>query len=463
MRWSKHRLILAAGIGTVLIFAALIAYAFGLSSESGSTFGAYSTYRSDPIGMMAVYNALDHIDGYQVERYIRDFETLPLGSGTTLVIAGAAISPDPVPVLDAVEGFAATGGRVVIAFYPLHEDSTLGRLHDFIEDRDHPELKKKDAPEEGSVEKSPDEGANDVPPTVVPVVAPPPEDDADKKAATPADKDNAEEASPGEEDEEPEAAMGFGPPQEDVSERWKFDYGFEKPGASTHFGLLDKAMDVEPLFSGHSGLYFTPLEADHWTVVYGTAASGDEPLRAIIMECKIGSGSVVLCSDAFFLSNEALQKHYDPQLLSWLFGKQSRVLFSEVHLGTKQQDRVMTLVRRYRLHGVFFGLALIGVLFVWHHAATLVPRRESAARKGPATGAERSHQDGLDNLLARFIPPSQLLGTCVREWAQQFHNDPKGPAVQRLVAARRSLAKGSAGESELVAAYNEIAREIHHR
>lgn len=463
MRWSKQSLILLAGTGTILLFAVLMVWVFGLSSESGSNFGAYSTYRSDPVGMMAVYNALDRIDGYEVERYIKGYENLPLGAGATLVIAGAGINPDPVPVLDAVEGFAATGGRVVIAFFPLHEDSSLRALDDFIEDRDHRDFKKKGSDDVESGESTPGGGTSVPGPADVPTTAPEPNADDGKEPATSTAQSEEDETPGGDEKQAPEDAMEFGPPLQDISERWEFQYGFEKPGGPTHHALLDRSLAVEPMFSGHSGLYFTPITSDRWKIVYGTATSDASSARAVVMERKIGSGSVVLCSDAFFLSNEALQKHYDPQLLSWIFGEQKRILFSEVHLGTQQQDRIMTLVRRYRLHGMVFGLVLVTLLFVWRHGATLVPRQEFVSKKGPATGAERSHQEGLDNLLARFIPQDQLLGTCVREWSQHFHNDPKGAAVQRLVSARRTAARGAAVEAELVAAFNEIAREIHHK
>lgn len=454
MRLTRQRFLLAMGTCTVILFAALFVHVFGLSGESGSNFAPYSTYRSDPLGMMAVYNALGALPDTDVARYIQDFDQLPNGSGATLVIAGTSLGPDPVPVLEYLEGFAATGGRVVIAFFPIQNDATLDDLDDFIRERDDK------AGED--VEKPSPEGEKTDP-------APPPEPQEEAAADTLPEPEKSEsdpldgpadtEKEKGE-DEEEEAGMDFGPPLQDISERWDFDYGFERSGPKPMLARLDDALPFQPTFEGRSGLYFIPAD-EKWKLIYGKEQPDGAPARAGVMERRIGSGSVVLCSDAFFLSNEAMREHRDPEFLAWIFGGRRTMLFSEAHLGTQQQDRIMTLVRRYRLHGVLFGLVLVGALFVWRHAATLIPRQEPPARMAPATHAERSHQDGLDNLLARFIPRAQLLDTCVREWSQQFHNDPKGPAVRRLIETRQGASKHPGGEAELVAAYNEISREIH--
>lgn len=180
------------------------------------------------------------------------------------------------------------------------------------------------------------------------------------------------------------------------------------------------------------------------------------------MERKIGEGTLVICSDAFFLSNEALQNHRDTELLAWLIDGRQKVLFSEAHLGTQQQDRIMTLIRRYRLHGVLFGFILMGLLFVWHHGATLLPRQDLAARPAPTSQTERSHQDGLDNLLSRFIPREQLLDTCLREWSQHLHNTPIDPIIKQFMAqSDASASPAGKKNTDPVAAYNDIVRKIH--
>ncbi len=453
MRLSRRNLVLFAGALTALTGVAVFVHVFGLSSESGTTFAPYSTYRSDPMGMMALYNALDRLDEVKTDRYIGDFSELPLGKDTTLLIAGAGVGPDPAPVLDVLEGFAATGGRIIIAFFPIGEDASLDALDDIIRARDR-------AAEEDRESSTPlvtegDEKAEEKPTAEAdtpPIAVEAPDDG----------QEPAEEPDPEDETEPQGETMDFGPPVEDISERWDFEYGFEEPAAVTHLDRLDDTLPIQPSLEGRSGLYFIPPE-EGWIAIYGKAVLEGASSWVGVMERKVGSGTIVLCSDSFFLSNEALRNNRNSEFLSWLMGGNRTVLFSEAHLGTQQQDRIMTLVRRYRLHGVVFGFLLLGALFVWHHAATLIPRREVDERPAAATSTERSHQDGLDNLLARFIPRNELLGTCVREWCQQFQHNPKLTQVRQIAASRKHSDSRHGTEAELVATYNEIARELHHK
>lgn len=444
MRFSRRHGILIAAAFTVVAGGFALLRIFGLNSAGGITFAPYSTYRSDPLGMMALYNAVGRLDGLQVERYIGDFSELPLGKGATLFIAGAGLGPDPVPVLDTLEGFVATGGRLVIAFFPLGDDGTLDDLEDALQERDRRE-------------------APDSPPTDEENL----DDESEKNAAaddksSPDDQHSEALPEPDDEAEPDEEMMEFGPPVEDISERWTFDYEFEPPNGPIHLDRLNDAVPVAPTLEGRSGLYFVP-PAEGWTPVYGKKVLAEGAPWCGVMERKVGAGTVVLCSDAYFLSNEALRANRNPELLAWLLGGNSSVLFSEAHLGTQQRDRIMTLVRRYRLHGVLFGFALLGVLFVWHNAASLIPRREASTRPQPASAAERSQQDGLDNLLVRFISRRDLLETCVREWRQHLPNDPKANRVKQIVASQVATKQGLEKEQDLIDAYNEIARELHHK
>jgi hypothetical protein len=453
MRVNRRHIALITAVLTITAGVAAFLRILDLSGESGTTFAPYSTYRSDPMGMMALYNALDRLEAVRTDRYIGDFSELPLGRETTLIIAGAGVGPDPVPVLDALEGFAATGGRIVIAFYPIGDDLSLEALDDALRQRD----RAAEEEEDHSEPKPPEEEAGD---TKESSSADNQSVDRDKSAVE--EQDSTKDADEEHETEPQGESMDFGPPVEDISERWNFEYEFKVPDKEVQLTRVEDTLPVQPTLEGRSGLYFIP-SGDAWTPIYGTVVQEGQSPWVGVMERKVGAGSVVLCSDAFFLSNEALRKDRDPELLAWMIGGNPTVIFSETHLGTQQQDRIMTLVRRYRLHGVVFGFALLGILFVWHHATTLIPRSNVAPRATPANATERSHQDGLDNLLARFIPRSELLDTCVKEWSQQFQHDAKLPQVRQMAASRTRGEKKDITEDELVAAYNEIARELHHK
>lgn len=417
--------IVAGGVVLVLSLALFI-HIFGLAMEGGRTFAPYSTYRSDPVGTMALYGALDALPGHTAERFIGDFLELPHGGGKTLIIPGASLGADPTPILESLDGFAAQGGRVVIAFSPQIDKNLFRNFLEELEEGDDAS-KKETSPQDGDGGPQPDESEGEA---------------TDEKREAP-------------EEGEKKETRRRPPNTTDISERWGFTYGYTP--LSTGAGAVrdDGAPAIEPRIELRAGLYFVPGD-DRWRVIYRREPSRSDVTTAVVMERPMGSGTIVLSSDSYFLSNEALRVHPAPDFLAWIAGDGTTSLFSEVHLGTQQRDRIMTLMRRYRLHGVLFAFALLGILFVWHHGTTLVPRREAEARLSATTNVERSHGDGLDNLLVRFIPRDQLLDTCVREWSHGQNQDARAQAVARLRAAQRA-----GGGADPASEYNEIVREIH--
>lgn len=435
---NKRSLTLIAGLVVVLASALLTAGIFQLRAGSGDSFAPYSTYRADPLGLMAVYQALDRLPDVSVQRFLRPIEEMPEGPGTTFVIAGAMLGPDPLPVLERIEAFVMRGGRVVVAFAPFEHGFYLEDFKNSLEEESRPSADGEETAAGGKGDAPDDD--------IVSEDKPPPAD------TTPHNEDPTEESTD----------AGWSPLVVDISERWRFDYGFEAPGEGLVAERSPGLPDLEAAVAWRSGLYFHPL-GDGWQPVYTLPPSPSSDRKVLVMERRLGDGSIVLCSDSYFLSNEAARKDRAPALLAWLIGPHPTVFFSEIHLGTQQQDRIMTLVRQYRLHGVLLGFVVLGILFVWKNATTLVPRHNRAAARAvlPTTDAERSHQEGLDNLLARFIHRDRLLEVCVREWRQQFHNSPKAEVVAGTVASIRN--SGARGAASVVAAYNRIVREIQQR
>lgn len=140
-------------------------------------------------------------------------------------------------------------------------------------------------------------------------------------------------------------------------------------------------------------------------------------------------GSIVLASDSFFLSNEALRTERHPALLAWLVNGGSgrreaatagRVIFDESHLGQRESPGLMTLARRYRLGGVIAALALLAGLFIWKSVSSLAPPR--AETGNPTVGsntdgvAGRAATAGFSSLLRRGVPAADLLEVCVARW-----------------------------------------------
>ncbi len=204
------------------------------------------------------------------------------------------------------------------------------------------------------------------------------------------------------------------------------------------------AMDRNPR---ESALYFEPDPT--WRVV----ERGPGELAEYI-EKPMGKGSIVLVAQSFRVSNEGLREGVDAAWLSDLLGANARVIFDEFHNGVADTGSVGSLIGRYRLQGSVAVLLLIGILFIWRNASSLLPARENGgAPAGAATRLGRDAQQGLTALLQRNIARADLTKVCFAEWT-------KSKALRPPVAPERA----ALAEQQAVAARTpvEAYRAIHH-
>lgn len=153
-----------------------------------------------------------------------------------------------------------------------------------------------------------------------------------------------------------------------------------------------------------------------------------------------GQGSLVVLADSYLLSNEAQIRHRHPELLSYLIGPYTRVLFDETHLGISETGSLVALARRYRLGGLALGLAMTLILFLWSRAGqlnveTASPRRKSTCIQG------KDLSQGLESLLQRHIPNRDLLSICIQEYLSTTPNlspDKRKQIEAQLEQAQRS-------------------------
>jgi len=144
----------------------------------------------------------------------------------------------------------------------------------------------------------------------------------------------------------------------------------------------------------------------------GWQEDGDLNNKPVILERRFGKGGVVLWARSADFANESLAKGDLLDLISDSIGPNRRVLFDEPHLGIAQSGSVVGLMRRYRLTGMFLGLALCASLFLWKNAAVFPPPEPAA----PRAHAGRTSLAGLLTLLRRHIPASEVAAVCWREW-----------------------------------------------
>jgi len=199
----------------------------------------------------------------------------------------------------------------------------------------------------------------------------------------------------------------------------------------------------------HSAMVFTNLSPD-WQPIY---ARGTD---AVMVERKLGSGSIVLATDSYFVSNEALQKEREPRLLAWLAGAGSEIVFDESHLGVQEQPGIAALARRYNLHGGVIALLVVAALFVWKNASSFVPAQAGGADSAAVRGRESSA--GFVNLLRRAISSQNLLQTCLDEWHKARQLD-RRISPRKLEDVSKAVAAHNAATSpDPLHTYNAISQ-----
>lgn len=193
------------------------------------------------------------------------------------------------------------------------------------------------------------------------------------------------------------------------------------------------------------------LEPD-WTILY---YAKDKP---VMIRRHWGKGEIVVATDSYFISNEALRNDRRPRLLNLLAGWPGELLFDESHLGTQEQEGVMALAEKFRLEGFLYGALGVLLLFLWRNSSPLVPARamEGHAPLG-GTVSGKDSRSGLVNLLRRNIPPSEILKVCLAEWRRGV-NSQRPDWRSRWSEMDAIVAATPAQAAQLVQSYNELSK-----
>jgi hypothetical protein len=81
-------------------------------------------------------------------------------------------------------------------------------------------------------------------------------------------------------------------------------------------------LPLPPDLDWHSGLVFTNLRSECGVSIYTRGTN------AVVIERSFGTGSVVMATDSYFVSNEAMAKDRHADLLAWLVGAKQITWFS---------------------------------------------------------------------------------------------------------------------------------------
>ena len=470
--------------------ALLLAFVFSSVMDkrfsSGTIYPHYSTQRTDPLGSQAVFDSFDRLDSISASR---NFEVLTriktLDEDTALVLLGLPRqSVDDMrakadsPVIKAVK---EKGVRLVITIDPeivnadytpqksREEKDWFEKRREIIQKRNKEQVereaakkkenqgkdgkksedkKKKGAEKDGDsklkVEKEPDDEKKDK--------------KENKKEKDPI-KDSIDEFFEYDEEElEKEAEEKFG---SSLFDQWDIDFAYVSDYKHPDGGW-------EPRVPANAAKMGTPILVPNWHSQFrfeiDDSAKADWKVIAtvdkkpVVVERKLGKGTVVLTTDSFFASNESLHNGTLAEFLLWLVGDKSKIVFDETLHGTTVRTGSMKLVKRYRLHGLFIGLFVLVFMWAWRSATSLAPGSEAIdggiiGSGGTVSGEETS--SGLVQLLRRSIPSKDLLMRCAEIW-KGGKNQTIKPQEEAELSAILNQNRTDSKSLDTVSAYRRI-------
>jgi hypothetical protein len=392
-------LVVITGLVMAGLFVATACVVILLRTEIGDAAPPYSSYRADPLGTRVLFEALGAQPALVAERNTRSISQIRSGHDSTLLLLGLSEGPREVFYFDRLREFVQQGGRLVLGFSSLPEDTwSTG-----------PEQK-----EEGH------------------------------------EHDDDEEGEQVEEEEIQDFGTAFGFTLNFSEDLFKVIRNAEQTNA-----LLEaKAAPLPEVLPWKNPLYLEPADSA-WLPILAIDGS------TVLMERALADGSIVIATDAYLLSNEAMEAARHTSFLTWLLGDSRHIIFDETHLGASTDPGVAALVRRYGLSYVLASLVFLTLLFFWRNAFSLIPRTQEADDRARAEVESGNAAAGaMVSLLRRTVPPSQLLRTCHETWRNDFARD----ARYRHVAPRLAAAAADTQKAKNIAArYQQMCRVLHER
>ncbi|MEK7685233.1 MAG: DUF4350 domain-containing protein [Verrucomicrobiota bacterium] len=421
-----------------------LAHLFQLRYQAGDVYPQYSSLRADPLGVKAFCESLAKLPGFRVERNFQPLQRLAEARQTTLFYLGADSGELRHADLNLVkdwEAFVVGGGRLVISFFPENAEPWEPRRAQEKASSAKDQSKKAGEQSEKAEAEQDRTGKEGKTPTVP----------ARKKPPKRPDKENKERAS--------RSVL--------LQERWGVGHGYEKlaqdeqgqyEAAAAQKG--DKVGLPQAILPWHSALIFNRLDKS-WRVIYGR-----DDQQAVLIERKFGSGTIVLSSDSYLFSNEAMRQDREAELLAWLVGGNRRVIFDETHLGVREKPGVAALARKYRLQGFLAGLILLAGLFLWKSSASFVPPYDEEANAGPQDLVSgKASTAGFVNLLRRSIPAPDILAVSFDQWKSSCAHGRADlrAKIERMEAVVKEEKARPARERDPVRTYQTLSRILAER
>lgn len=383
---------------------------FALRFEEGEMFPVYSSLRTDPLGVKGFYQALESLPGVTTERHYQGLNKLKTDDGNlTLLCLGLSsrfLDQDQDPATQQMEDLVRKGARIILSFTP-------------------------------AIEKSPSKNERS---SCEP-----------QRLQQPAPEADAQQHNDGTSPENSERRAT-------ASEKWSVQ-PFTAPHRERHepvmanIALQNDAGDLPRSLSIHTDLYFETSDPG-WQPLY---AVNQQP---VIIERRLGAGSLVLVADGYLFSNEAMRDARSPSLLSRLIGPNNRIVFDEFHFGVREHPGIMDLVRKHRLVWFLVAVMALALLFMWKNAIPFSSAPQEQWNGNLPISMGKDQLSGLIHLLRRNIQPRHALKVCFDEWDKAIGQSSPGlqekrARIKQIIEMHQNQSKNPQPVTE---AYNQITR-----
>ncbi len=171
--------------------------------------------------------------------------------------------------------------------------------------------------------------------------------------------------------------------------------------------LLERINDKTLTFYTNNHLLTSPKE--DWNILYKYR---DKPM---IIEKKIGKGSLIVSSMSYCISNEGLQKYMPVEFITHILKKRKLIVFDEFIHGIKEQKNIAWLARKYNLIFLLINIMIVILLFIWKNFNSIKNIETTYSYDSSSIYQIHNNNNGIINLLKNFISQKVLIKECITE------------------------------------------------
>ena len=366
---------MSRALGSRVIFVgALVVLLFGLNRliqlrfETGRAYAPLSSLRTDPMGAKALHDALSGMEGVDVERNyvpLNQLVKLPV-EATVLMLNVRGGELFGLGDAEVVRDFVSEGGRLVVAL-------------------DRRGLAYKHLDEDGAV-IDPDEAEGD--------------EQVGSEATV--------------ESDEAEPVRWSRRSLFDEFEVWEglaLRHGKHEGGSAVRSGGAPVALP-ETLRWREGGV-LEDFDPKVWTPLFEVDG------EVVVAMRDYGAGTIVVMTDSYLFSNEAMFQDREVGFLSWVTGASGKVIFEETHLGVAERTGISSLMRRYGLFEFVFAFGGVALLVVWRGSQAFLPAH-TAVDSTNVVQSERSVEAGFCDLVGRHLRGAGLAREAFEIWKRSF-------------------------------------------